>query len=61
MKLKRLSNLAKHLDKYPGELGKHAKKAVGKLTDRLVNARGKGIRFARIKGRIVPIKPRKSK
>lgn len=59
-KLKRFSQLAKNLDAQPGfgRAAKAAKKVAGKIADRLVNARGKGVRFIRRGGRIIPIRPR---
>lgn len=61
-KLGRLVAIAKHMKKFPlvGTLKEvietDAPKIIKSRVDRLVNARGKGVVFRRIGGRIVPIR-----
>jgi hypothetical protein len=60
-KLKRLSDIVKAIAKsdISGNMVKSASAGLKNYTNKIVNARGRGIRFARINGRIVPIRPKK--
>lgn len=62
--IKRLVKLRKTLKSVPDstyggeEIIKGINRKIGKQVDRLVNARGKGIRFVRVNGRVIPVRRR---
>lgn len=60
---KPLNDLAKAFDLDVRQVPKvpAGKKVRQKIVDRNVSARGKGVKFIRIRGRIVPIRPRRKK